>query len=109
LILQWLLSRLLRRTGEGLLNLKDLLTAFSPRLKGLFENEPVWRRCFGYQIVPNLTIFDQKRAANELEHGTKRGFSRPTYFPSGGEDTPLQPTDCPICDRPLELLLPKGL
>jgi len=34
LIPRWLLSKLLRRIGEGLLNLKDLLTAWPPRLKG---------------------------------------------------------------------------
>ncbi|MGO9274743.1 MAG: hypothetical protein ACLQOO_31700 [Terriglobia bacterium] len=74
LISQWLLAKWLSRTGEVLLNLKDLLTAFLPRLKGLFEKRARFEAFFGYQIVPNFTIFDQKRAANGLEQGTKRGF-----------------------------------
>jgi|SRR5208282_1756806 len=73
LIRRWLLAKFMKGVDEGLLNLKDLPTAFPPRLKGLYENEPVWRCSLGYQIVPNFTIFDQKRAANGLEHGTKRG------------------------------------
>ncbi|MGO9268884.1 MAG: hypothetical protein ACLQOO_01250 [Terriglobia bacterium] len=80
LIPRWLLAKFRRRIGEGLLNLKDLLTAFPPRLKGLFGNEPFWGRFFGYQIAPNFTIFDQKRAANGLEQGTKRGFFATDLF-----------------------------
>src|SRR5208282_1777641 len=80
LIRQRMLARWRRRTGEGLLNLKDLLTVSPPRLKGLFENEPVLRHFLGYQIVPNFTIFDQKRAANGLKHGTKRGFFATDLF-----------------------------
>jgi len=67
LIPRWLLAKLLRRIHEGLLNLKDLLTALPPRLKGLFENEPVLKRVFAtksYQILPFSTKNVQRRGSN---------------------------------------------
>jgi hypothetical protein len=55
-------------TGEGLLNLKDLLTVFPPRFNVLFENEPVLRPLFcaeSHQILPfsakNVQIMAQYR------------------------------------------------
>ena len=55
LIPRRLLTKFLTRIGQGLLDLKDLLTAFPPRLKGLFENEPFLRGSLvtkSYQILP---------------------------------------------------------
>src|SRR5208282_6463381 len=67
----------LSRTGEALLNLKDLLTAFPSRLKGLFENEPVLKRFLAtklYQILPFSTKNVQRTGSNRAQDG---GFSRP--------------------------------
>ncbi len=50
---------------------KGLASHFSSKLKALFESEPAWRRSFCYQIVPNLTIFDQTRPANGREQADK--------------------------------------
>ena len=55
LIRQWLLARWLRRTGKGLLNLKDLLTVFPPLRKGSIEDVPVLKppfRAESRQISP---------------------------------------------------------
>ena len=79
LIPKWLLAKLLRRAGEGLLNLKDLLTVFPPRLKGLFENEPVLRPLFcaeSHQIAPFSSKNVQIMAGND-------GFSRPILLKGG--------------------------
>ncbi len=64
LIQQGLMAKLLRTTGEGLLNLKDLLTVIPPRLTGLFENEPCFETSFLCRIEPNSAIFCQERADN---------------------------------------------
>ena len=69
LIPRWLFAKSRRVIGEGLLNLKDLQTTFPSRLKAWFESDPAWRRSFYYQILPNLTIFDQKHASNGREGG----------------------------------------
>ncbi len=37
--------------------------------KGLFETVSVFGRFWGYQVLPNFTIFYQKRAANGHEGG----------------------------------------
>jgi len=79
LIPRWLLAKLRRRTGEGLLNLKDLLTAFPPRLKGLFENEAVLRRPFGYQSCQILLIFTKNVQRTGSNSALNRGFSQPIY------------------------------
>ena len=71
LIPRWLLAKFTERTGKGLLNLKDLLAALPPMLMGLLRNELVLEALSGDQIVPNLTVFDQKRAANGLEQAHK--------------------------------------
>ena len=71
LIPQGLMAKWARRTDVCMLNLKDLQATFPSKLKALFESEPAWRRSFCYQIVPNLTIFDQKRAANGREQADK--------------------------------------
>ena len=55
LIPRGLAANWMRRTGEGMLNLKGLLTEFPPGLRHLFENEPAWKRHFcaeSYQIMP---------------------------------------------------------
>jgi len=67
LIPQGLLAKLLKETGEGLLNLKDLLTLFPPSRKRLFESEPVLRPSFLCRIAPNSAIFRQ----NVAEYGRK--------------------------------------
>jgi len=67
------MADILRKTNEGLLNLKDLLTVFPPRLERLFEKEPVLRPPFcaeSYQIAP----FSAKNVQIMAE---KWGFSRP--------------------------------
>jgi len=77
LIPQGLMAHLLRRTREGLLNLKDLLTMFRPRLRRLFENEPVDKASFSCKIAPIFAIFRQKRADNGrkwLSFGTESGL-----------------------------------
>ncbi|MGO9271304.1 MAG: hypothetical protein ACLQOO_13780, partial [Terriglobia bacterium] len=43
----------------------QLFHAFEGEKRARFEVS------FGYQIVPNFTTFDQKRAANGLQHGRK--------------------------------------
>ncbi len=71
LIRKWLLARWLRSTDEGLLNLKDLLTALMPGLKGSPKNEPVSRPLFrveSRQIPP----FSSKNVQIIAETG---GFS----------------------------------
>ncbi len=76
LIPQWLLAKLVSRIGDGLLNLKDLLTPFPSRLKGLFENEPVWRRCLAtksYQILPFSTKNVQRTGSNRAQNGGQIG------------------------------------
>jgi len=55
LIQQWLLENLMKGTGEGLLDLRDLLTAFAWSPDCLFENEPALRALFcakSHQIPP---------------------------------------------------------
>jgi len=42
--------------------------------KGFNSNEASFEAFFAYKILPNFAIFCQKRAANRLEHGVKRGF-----------------------------------
>jgi len=70
LILQWLMAHLVRRTGEGLLNLKGLLTVSPPRLKCLFGNEPVFEASLSCRIAPNSGTFCQ----NVAECGRKSRF-----------------------------------
>ncbi|MGO9272781.1 MAG: hypothetical protein ACLQOO_21520 [Terriglobia bacterium] len=73
LIRKWLLARWLRSTDEDLLNLKGLLTALVPGLKGSSKNEPVLRPLFrveSRQIPPFSSKNLQIRAENA-------GFSTP--------------------------------
>jgi len=42
--------------------------------KGVIEAQAGFEAFFGYKFLPNFTNFYQKRAANGLEHGPKRGF-----------------------------------
>jgi len=60
LIPRGLLAKLLRITGEGLLNLKDLLTVFPPSLERLVENEPLLRGLFFAQKRAKLRRFTTK-------------------------------------------------
>lgn len=72
LILRWLLARWRRRAGEGLFNLKDLLSVFPPWLKGVLENEVVLRRLFAtksYQILPFSTKNMQRTGSNMAQNG----------------------------------------
>ncbi len=65
----------------------DLITHFPDpggepvlQTKGVIGNEGRFEAFFGYQILPNFTIFDQKRAANGLKHAKKRGFLATDLF-----------------------------
>jgi len=57
------------RTGENILNLKDLLTVFPPSLERWFENELVFEASFLCRIAPNSVSFRQKRANNRRKWG----------------------------------------
>jgi len=77
LISQGLMAELLKRKGEGSLNLKDLLAMlprrFGDHLRGSVENEPVLRRLFraeSHQILP----FSGKNMQIMAENG---GLSAP--------------------------------
>src|SRR5271157_4332261 len=92
LIPQGLLAKLLRRTGEGVLNLKDLLTVFRRALGVYLKTGPVLRPLFfaeSYQIPPfsakNVQIIAENRAFRDRSYqkrvescgssqGTGQGF-----------------------------------
>jgi hypothetical protein len=62
-------------TGEGLLNLKDLLAVFPPSLNVLFENEPVLRSLFCAESHQMPPFFDK----NVLTNAENGGFSAPVF------------------------------
>ncbi len=70
LIQQGLLAKLRWSVGECLINLKDLLTAFPPSLKGILQNEPILGGLFLCRIAPNSAIFRQ----NLAEYGITSTF-----------------------------------
>jgi len=72
LILRWLFAKLRRRTGEGLLNLKDLLTVFSPSLKRLF-----------LFLMQNLTEFYHFLSKTRMNTAENSSFSRPILLNGG--------------------------
>jgi len=92
LIPQGLLAKLLRRAGEGVLNLKDLLTVFRRALGVYLKTGPVLRPLFfaeSYQIPPfsakNVQIIAENRAFRDRSYqkrvescgssqGTGQGF-----------------------------------
>ncbi len=72
LILRWLSAKAPSRIGGGLLNLKDLLTAWPPRLGSLLENEPVLGRFLAtksYQILPFSTKNAQRTGLEQADKG----------------------------------------
>ncbi len=78
MIRRWLLAKLMSRIGEGLLNLKDLLTVSPPSLERLLENEAVLEPSSLCRIAPNSVIFRRKRA----HHRGKSGFSATDLGPN---------------------------
>ncbi|MGO9269508.1 MAG: hypothetical protein ACLQOO_04500 [Terriglobia bacterium] len=79
LIPRQLLAKLVSRMDEGLLNLKDLLTVRPPRVKGIFENDPVLKHSLAtksYQILPFPTKNVQRTGSNMAQNRGSKGLSQ---------------------------------
>ena len=73
LVQQGLLAKGLRRGGERLLNLEDLLTVVPTSLKGLFENRSILRPLSLCRIAPNSVISCQNAPKSGIESTVCRG------------------------------------